>query len=572
MNISPSNLVWGQDGQPLPETKFTITVNVTNVEQLWSWQVRLYFDPSIIDLKAGTADVGYPSDSSFVFAGGLNDKFTRIPPMIGTEGGRKYVMMTACLYGGYHFTGSGKLFVMNFTAINPGSSTIEFSRPFGELGDTYLAQETDDPWSPIWYIPFDVTDGNVVVKGYVSTKEPSSITIGATPSDTYVKRRITIEGKITPERPNVRVTVNYKPSIWPDYNNLTTTTTNDQSIYTCVWIPDESDIFYLEASWEGDQNYTGASSITQVIVRMPNSNMVIDGPRSVGNKTLDLPTPPFNMTIVVTNVTNLFGWQIRLHYVAKYVEAVNITFPSFHVFADKNFTVSETVINQTGGYVFCKVSLEPGEVAFNGTGALVRIFFRGIYADNVGVSPRSGKFLFGECPLTFNIDKTVLWDSVGDEVGYLPQEDFMVRVDAKIKVVSSMRIYLDPSTIVFGDATRIQGSLGLSDNTERSNATVWILYRIEGGEWNNLTTVQTNPQSGFLLEWKPENVAVYSIKAKYFGDNLTTSTESSEATLTVATIGTQTQSEMDLFPVAIVVVIVYIVAMSIVVLKRTKEE
>ena len=300
VNVDPPHVVWGQDNQTLPITKLTITINVTNVEKLWSWQVKLYFDPMIIDLRVGTADVGYPSDSSFVFGGVLKDKFVPIPPFIGTEGGRKYVMMTASLYGGYHFTGSGKLFVMNFTAVNHGSSTIEFSRPFNEEGDTYLAQESDDWASPLLYIPFNVTDGTVVVRGQTAVKQPSNITINATSSNIYVGQSTTIQGQITPQRPNVPVTI-YLRALGGRFIGIFNTTTNSESIYRYVWTPIVKAICELRASWDGDEDYCGSQSGI-ITINVDSMTVYI---RADGN--VDPPSAPVQRNGDVYTLTGSFG-------------------------------------------------------------------------------------------------------------------------------------------------------------------------------------------------------------------------------------------------------------------------
>jgi hypothetical protein len=133
----------------------TVNINVTNVEDLYAWQIKLYFDPLL--LYTNGASAWYPPEN--VFDGSL----LGIPAVVDTDVGGTYVMLGACLiYGQARFTGSGILCRINFTVIAEGHSDLLFSRPLGE-GQTFLLNST---YVGNDLIPFDVADG------YVETTPP----------------------------------------------------------------------------------------------------------------------------------------------------------------------------------------------------------------------------------------------------------------------------------------------------------------------------------------------------------------------------------------------------------------
>jgi len=67
MSVAPSVITVGEEGQPLPTDPFIVNITVANVVDLQNWQVRLDFDPSILNITDPENDIFHPSDH--VFAG-----------------------------------------------------------------------------------------------------------------------------------------------------------------------------------------------------------------------------------------------------------------------------------------------------------------------------------------------------------------------------------------------------------------------------------------------------------------------------------------------------------------------
>jgi len=575
MGISPSSVVWGSNDQPVPSGEFSITINVTNVVELFSWQIKLYYNPAVIDTTPN--DVYMPTDH--VFAG---KPTMPMPVVIDSDANGKFVLWSGCLQGGYSFTGSGKLCIINFTAVTPGITELKFSRPLGgedqnDLmnGDTYLWKEyTGVPEE--FVIKFTVTEGTVTVRGQTVIKEPSSISLSASKTDLYVKQAVTLRGSIDPVKPNVDVNIYYKVVGAPSFSGLTQVTTDDQGNYSYVWRPDEVFVYELYAEWGGDATHNGNKSASVFItVRKPPSYILFqDSHPVVGNSTHNPPTSPGNITLKVSFADNMTSWQFKLFYLPRIVEILNFTFPQNHVFNGKDFsnlTLNVPDYNATHGYILCNATLSPGETPFSGNGTLIIVFFRGLLAETLPLTEKQ-PYMYSECPLIFDEDETRLTNSTGSTIHVSTPDDGLITVLGKMKVRSTLFIILNPGRIVLGDFVKISVKIDFKDQIKRPNCTILILYKLKGDVYNNLTTVTVDAGVEFVTTWQPQNATEYKFMAKYFGTNETAPSTSPEASLTVTSIGAQVQSEIDLLPFASIAVIAYVVIVSFVVVKRTKEE
>jgi len=144
VSIIPQNNIFSTK-TTLVNSNFTVNATVTNVTNLWNWQTKVLFNPSMIQCASAVI----PSDSPFKFP---------IPggPIIDNVTG--YVMLGASQIVPIGINGSGVLATINFTIISapttPGgtlSCGINYSRPYDE--DTYL----NDP--DMLPIPATLVDG-----------------------------------------------------------------------------------------------------------------------------------------------------------------------------------------------------------------------------------------------------------------------------------------------------------------------------------------------------------------------------------------------------------------------------
>ena len=148
------SLVAGKGTVIVKET-VTVNVTVTNVTNLMSWRIRVFYDVSLVNCTAAWL----PDDN--VFAG----KNPFWDWRVDFRDGRWCVQMGASiipLLSGV-FNGSGTLCRLNFTAHETlGVSALEFSKPYGEF--TFLMYATPPDYTETGYIPLDeISDGSVEV-------------------------------------------------------------------------------------------------------------------------------------------------------------------------------------------------------------------------------------------------------------------------------------------------------------------------------------------------------------------------------------------------------------------------
>jgi len=129
----------------LVTTQFNVNITIVDVTDLYAWQIKLYYNNATLLWLNATYPPGHVFDGrNFVQVNATND----------SDAGGAYVLFFATLVGNVTgFSGNGTLCQIKFRAQNPGSSSLNFSRPFG--GDTFL-------WdSNLMDIPATLVDGSV---------------------------------------------------------------------------------------------------------------------------------------------------------------------------------------------------------------------------------------------------------------------------------------------------------------------------------------------------------------------------------------------------------------------------
>jgi len=148
LSIIPATLTVGTPGQPLPTEPFTINITLTDFEDVYTWQIRILFNPSILNCTAAW----YPEDH--IFAGKMT---APVEPVIDNTAG--YVLWGNSLVGEVPgISGSrATLCQINFTGIAEGLSQITFQ--LTGTGRTLLL----DSSYPANEIPFTANPGEVTV-------------------------------------------------------------------------------------------------------------------------------------------------------------------------------------------------------------------------------------------------------------------------------------------------------------------------------------------------------------------------------------------------------------------------
>jgi len=123
---------------------FNVTIMVNEVTDLYTWQVKMYYNADIIKC----VDAFYPLDH--VFAG---KPTVQVPAEIDNVGNGSVLFGCTLLGAVPRFNGTGKLGTFTFNGTGIGISSLHFSEPYGE--DTFLYNYDFET------IPAELVDGTV---------------------------------------------------------------------------------------------------------------------------------------------------------------------------------------------------------------------------------------------------------------------------------------------------------------------------------------------------------------------------------------------------------------------------
>lgn len=134
-------------------TEFSVDISVVDVADLYAWQIKLYYNPTVLHWLNATYPPGHVFDGR---------SFVPVSPVNESDAGGTYIWFFATLQGDVQgFTGSGTLCRICFEAKAVGNPALIFSRPLGADGDTWLSKD-----DLLFNISFTVSEASVnVVKG-----------------------------------------------------------------------------------------------------------------------------------------------------------------------------------------------------------------------------------------------------------------------------------------------------------------------------------------------------------------------------------------------------------------------
>ncbi|MEM2111449.1 MAG: Ig-like domain-containing protein [Candidatus Bathyarchaeia archaeon] len=138
--------------------EFQVDINITNVVDLYAWQIKLYYNPTVLEW----INVTLPSGHFFE-----RKPHTDIYLINSSDFQGTYILCTVSLVGEISgVDGSGTLCQIFFKAKMAGFSKLEFSRPLGAGGDTWLSKS-----NLLYNIPFTPIESSVNVEG-IDAEEP----------------------------------------------------------------------------------------------------------------------------------------------------------------------------------------------------------------------------------------------------------------------------------------------------------------------------------------------------------------------------------------------------------------
>jgi len=93
---------------------------------------------------------------------------------------------------------------------------------------------------------------------------------------------------------------------------------------------------------------------------------------------------PFSLNLTITNVTDLYGWEVKIYYLNTIVECTNITEGSFLKSENDTFwlPIVNNTYNATYGRIHVACSLEGWIPGVNGSGTLATLTFQAKFCGN----------------------------------------------------------------------------------------------------------------------------------------------------------------------------------------------
>jgi len=328
VSVSPSSITIGEEGQLLPKS-FTINVNVTDVTDLFAWQIYLYYSPRVLNLTSAIIPAGHVFDgkasteidqdietwrktisnlTSIDFANitgtswvsDVETPYNPPPPR------RQYnivkwvdkdnsdglttgdiVFITPNLpasnefyfIDGIRFDGSTIRLDISVAYLGWGGTLLGTESTFNGSGT--LCQANFNAIRP-GNRSFNFSQSTTLLDSDVAEMSrelgSGSVTVRGIPAQkdpssisidipetVEIGSTVTISGAISPLRIGATVKIEYGPS-GGTLTQLTEIQTTQTSSYSVPWNPSDSGKYDFKASWAGDDVYTGASATATITI------------------------------------------------------------------------------------------------------------------------------------------------------------------------------------------------------------------------------------------------------------------------------------------------------------------
>ena len=255
----------------------------------------------------------------------------------------------------------------------------------------------------------------------------------------------------------------------------------------------------------------------------------------------------FTINVTLTDVQNLYGVEVALHWNASILRIVNVdvrlgneSHPDGILHEPIFIAKNETVQNE-GRYLLAGTSTTPAD-PFSGGGNIVKLTFNvtGVGSCKIDlITELRGKPPPGElAPL---IEHTTIDGFFGRQI----------------------RISAFPATVAAGERVNVSGLI----IPAQANVEVTILYRSEREvDWRTLATVRTDEQGSYQYAWQPKEGEKYEIRATAVIED----TEETSASVYVIAETPELPTWVNTATIAMIVIIIAVVATILIYRKKSE--
>jgi len=339
MSVVPSSII---DTSKAPGSTFVIDANVSDVDDLFAWQVKILFNPSLLNCTAATI----PADN--IFAG---KTVVPVTPIIDPVGGS--VMFGATLLGaGPGVTGSGKLCEIGFTVLSRGNTSLSYSIPYGS--DTFLLDSDQN------IIPSLVNNG--YFDNRLAQPQPPVASFDYSPKPIIVGQVITFDGSASsaPDGSLVSWAWSFGDS-----------GTGSGSVVTHAYATEGN--YTVTLTVTDSNGLTGSASKDLTVYASRPAQLYIDPPEII-DPTL-FPPSLVTVNVTVNYVTNMYDYSFNLSYNTEMLTCIGAIIN--RVQGQTAFTPL-ILIDDGAGFIWINVTYHPPAVPITTVTplALVTVYFQ----------------------------------------------------------------------------------------------------------------------------------------------------------------------------------------------------
>lgn len=315
LTLVPNRIV---DTSIVPSSTIVINVSVVDVEYFYSWQVKILFNPAVLNCT----NVEIPPDH--IFSG---KTYATVTPII--DNSRGFLKHTASLVGAQYVSGSGTLCKITFKVVGKGVSNINFSRPYG--GDTFL-----------WDYDLELIDADII-DGYFANAVPPTAYFDFSPRSPIVNEEVTFNASKSydPDGTIVGYNWNFGDSGTATGQIATHKYSSPGTYRVSLTITDNDGLTNIETK--------------EITVYEYRPARLFVNPPEIADPTL-LPPSIVKINITLEGVREMYGYEFKLEYNTEMLTCIGAI---VHIIQNQTNFSPRILIDDRAGFIHVNVTYYP---------------------------------------------------------------------------------------------------------------------------------------------------------------------------------------------------------------------